>query len=214
MTEEEIPDYNLFMMCEHLNERALSALPESYYFRTCNANELHIWKALPFNTETVPAEYQQLMNQFVADTYAGDMQTFLNSTIFVCNGQNKPIATCSYWKAYGKFNTIQWFKTKTQYEGKGIGRALLSKVMKTFAQTDYPIYLHTQPSSFKAVKLYADFGFQLLKGGQIGHRCNELEQSLPILRQFIPLSDFEQITITNTPEHFIKVMENETTVQF
>jgi hypothetical protein len=29
---------------------------------------------------------------------------------------------------------------------------------------EYPVYLHIQPSSFRAIKLYSDFGFSLLSG--------------------------------------------------
>jgi ribosomal protein S18 acetylase RimI-like enzyme len=214
MTEEEIPDYNIFMMCEQLNNDALSELKSEYYFRNCRPDELERWKAFPFDTESVPAEYEDFMNQFINDSYSSDMQTFFNNTIFVCNKDDTPIATCSYWKAYGKFNSIQWLKTLKEYEGQGLGRAVLSEIMKNFGLDDYPIYLHTQPGSFRAIKLYADFGFKLLKGGKIGHRINQLEKCLPVLREFIPEKDFEKLEITDTPEHFIKLTENETTIQF
>ncbi|WP_255037474.1 GNAT family N-acetyltransferase [Lacihabitans soyangensis] len=214
MTEEEIPDYNIFMMCERLNEEALSQLKSEYYFRNCRPNELQIWKAFPFDSETVPTEYEDFMNQIINDSYGSDMKTFFSNTIFVCNKDDKPIATCSHWKAYGKFNSIHWLKTIKEYEGQCLGRAVLSEIMKSFSSDDFPIYLHTQPGSFRAVKLYADFGFKLLKGGQIGHRPNELEKCLPILREFIPKKDFEKLEIVDTPQHFIKLVENETTIQF
>jgi FR47-like protein len=105
-------------------------------------------------------------------------------------------------------------KTLKEYEGQGLGRAVLSKIMRKLDTEDYPVYLHTQPGSFRAIKLYSDFGFKLLKGGQIGHRTNELEKCLPILSAFIPKKDFEDLEIIDTPESFIKLMENETTIQF
>lgn len=214
MTEEEIPDYNIFMMCEQLNTSALSELKSGYHFRNCRPDELDIWKAFPFDSESVPSEYEDFMNQIINDSYGSDMNTFFNNTIFICNEDDKPIATCSHWKAYGKFNSIHWLKTRKEYEGQGLGRAVLSEIMKNFGSDDYPIYIHTQPGSFRAVKLYADFGFKLLKGGQIGHRKNELEKCLPILREFIPRNDFEKLKIIDTPEHFIKLIEYETTIQF
>src|SRR5690606_36761185 len=65
MREEEIPDYNIFMMCEQLNENALTELNTDYYFRNCRPNELEIWKAFPFDSETVPDEYEDFMNQLI-----------------------------------------------------------------------------------------------------------------------------------------------------
>jgi hypothetical protein len=86
--------------------------------------------------------------------------------------------------------------------------------MKQFYIEDYPIYIHTQPSSFKAIKLYSDFGFKLLKGGRIGHRDNELEKSLQILREFMTQNDFDRLEIIDTPSNFIKLTASETTTQF
>jgi GNAT superfamily N-acetyltransferase len=214
MREEEIPDYNIFMMCEELNKSALTNLDPDYYFRNCRHDELELWKAFPFDSDTVPVEYENFMNQIITDSYSGKMETFFQNTLFVCNKEGKPVATCSYWKAYGKINTIHWLKTRKAYEGKGIGRALLSAIMRRFDREDYPIYIHTQPGSFRAIKLYSDFGFQLLRGGRLGTRMNELEKCLPILKGFMPKKDFEYLRITDTPNNLIRLLEGETTIQF
>jgi ribosomal protein S18 acetylase RimI-like enzyme len=154
------------------------------------------------------------MNKIINDSYRGNMETFFRNTLFVCTQEGKPVATCSYWKAYGKINTIHWLKTRKAYEGKGMGRAVLSAIMRRFDNTDYPIYLHTQPGSFRAIKLYSDFGFQLRRGGQLGTRRNELEKCLPILKEFMSPKDFESLKIIDTPDYLIKLLENETTIQF
>jgi GNAT superfamily N-acetyltransferase len=214
MTEEEIPDYNVFMMCDKLNENALTELSNAYYFRNCRPDELEIWKAFPFDSDTVPTEYEGFMNQIIKDSYSENMDVFFQNTLFVCNKEDKPVATCSYWKAYGKINSIHWLKTMKAYEGKGIGRALLSAIMRRFDSTDYPIYIHTQPGSFRAIKLYSDFGFQLLKGGQLGTRTNELEKCLPILKEFMPQKDFQKLIIRDTPNSLIEALKHETTIQF
>lgn len=214
MKEEEIPDYNIFMMCEQVNPHALTDLPRDYSFRNCRPDELELWKAFPFDSDTVPVEYEGFMNQIVRDSYSGDMDTFFQNTLFVCDNEDKPVATCSHWKAYGKINTIHWLKTRKAYEGKGIGRAVLSAIMRRFDSQDYLIYLHTQPGSFRAIKLYSDFGFQLLRGGRLGTRINELEESLPILKEFMPKKDFASLKIIATPEGLIRMLEGETTIQF
>lgn len=145
MTEEEIPDYNIFIICEKLNKDALIELKRDYYFRNCRPDELEIWKAFPFDSQKVPTEYEGFMNQYVRETYGNNLKLFLHNTLFVCDQHDKPIATCSSWKAYGKFNTVQWLKTLKEHEGKGIGRALLSEIMKRFDNQEYTIFLHTQP---------------------------------------------------------------------
>ncbi|KEO75412.1 GNAT family N-acetyltransferase [Anditalea andensis] len=214
MTEVEIPDYNIFMMCDQLNKNALTELSSDYYFRNCRPNELEKWKAFPFDSETIPSEYEDFMNEIIKDSYSVEMETFYKNTIFICNNEDKPVATCSHWKAYSKFNSIHWLKTLKTHEGQGLGRAILSEIMRKFSTKDYPIYIHTQPGSFRAIKLYSDFGFKLLKGGTIGHRVNELEKCLPILSEFMPKKDFDSLEIVDTPSSFIKLLKNETTIQF
>jgi GNAT superfamily N-acetyltransferase len=214
MIEADIPDFNIFMMCHQVNELAYTDLSNEFYFRNCKPEELEIWKAFPFDSEKVPTEYEDFMNQYIDRTYGENIDLFFQNTFFVCTQDDRPIATCSFWKAYGKINTIQWFKTHKDFEGKGIGRALLSKIMKCFNKNEYPIYLHTQPGSYRAIKLYSDFGFCLLKGEKIGNRINELDLSLPILKQFVPLEDFEKFIFLDTPISLISELENETEIQF
>ena len=51
-------------------------------------------------------------------------------------------------------------------EGKGLGRALLTEILKN---AGLPIYLHTQPTPARAIKLYSDFGFKLTTDPIIGY---------------------------------------------
>lgn len=214
MREEDIPDYNIFMLCEQINPSALSELGPGYTFRNCRPDELELWKAFPFDSDRVPAEYEGMMNQIIHDTYSKHMDVFFRNTLFVCDKADQPVATCSHWKAYGKIHSIHWLKTRKAYEGKGLGRAVLSAIMRRFDRSDYPIILHTQPGSFRAIKLYADFGFQLLKGGKLATRVNELEKSLPILAEFMPGPEFERLRIMDTPGNLIRLLADETTIQF
>lgn len=214
MKEEEIPDYHLFMMCPQLEKTAMRELDGDFYFRNCRPDELEIWKAFPFDSEVVPEEYKDFMDQIIKDSYSREMDTFFKSTLFVCDQHDSPVATCSHWKAYGLFHSIHWLKTLKSHEGKGIGRALVSEIMKQFAKEDYPIFIHTQPGSFRAIKLYSDFGFTLLRGGKLGTRTNDLEKCLPILKEFMPPKAFESLTIVDTPQTLIKELEMEKTIQF
>ena len=39
------------MMCQSLNPKARSKLPDSYHLRNCRKDELAFWKTMPFDTE-------------------------------------------------------------------------------------------------------------------------------------------------------------------
>jgi ribosomal protein S18 acetylase RimI-like enzyme len=214
MKEEEIPDKNIFMMCEELNRTALTALPISYSIRSCRPDELDIWKKMPFDNAELAKEYEGFMSDYFTTTYSSKEELFFAKTLFVCDLQDRPIATCLNWKAYDEFNTIQWFKVLKEYEGQGIGRALLSIVMQELEIHDYPVYLHTQPSSFRAIKLYSDFGFSLLSGDRFGIRSNDLDECLPILKQFMSPAYFQKLRIITAPKEFEEATNKYDTNQF
>ena len=214
MKEEEIPDKNIFMMCEELNRNSLTELPAGYSIRSCRPDDLDIWKMMPFDDANLAKEYDGFMSDYFTTTYGGKEELFFAKTLFVCDLQDKPIATCLIWKAYDKFNTIQWFKVLKEYEGQGIGRALLSIVMQELEMRDYPVYLHTQPSSFRAIKLYSDFGFSLLSGDRFGVRSNDLDECLPMLEQFMPKDYFQKLRIITAPREFEDTMNKYDTNQF
>ncbi|WP_417900949.1 GNAT family N-acetyltransferase [Bacillus haimaensis] len=211
---EEIPDLNIFMMCPSINREALTDLPEGFHVRNLRKEELDIWMAMPFDDPETAKEYKPFMEDFFHTTYGGQDELFFEKTLVVCDKYGEPVATCLLWKAYGRFSTIHWFKVLPSYEGKGIGRALLSIIMKDLKQEDYPVYLHTQPGSYRAIKLYSDFGFDLLSGDRFGSRKNELEESLAILEKCMPKQEFYKLKITEAPEDFKEALESVTTVQF
>ena len=214
MKEEEIPDKNIFMMCEALNRHALSELPGGFSVRNCRREELSIWKAMPFDNPEQAKEYDGFMTDFFRTTYGDREDEFFAKTLFVCDVRDKPVATCLLWKAYDEFNTIHWFKVLKEYEGRGLGRALLSIIMRDLKRTDYPVYLHTQPGSFRAIKLYSDFGFALLPGERFGSRKNDLDECLPILEEFMPRKYFQNLKIAKAPDEFEKALDKYETVQF
>ena len=205
--EEEIPDLNLFMMCKQLNSNALSELSDVVHIRNCRKNELDIWKDMPFDDPKEAKEYREFMTDYFATVYTNKGDLFFEKCLFVCDTNDNPIATAFIWKAYDEFNAVHWFKVLRKHEGKGIGRALLSTVMKKLEKEDYPVYLHTQPASYRAIKLYSDFGFNLLSDPIIGRRSNDLEECLPVLEKYMTNKDFKILQTSAAPEYFLKNLE-------
>ena len=214
MNEGNIPDLNIFMMCEKLNENALKEIPSGFHVRTCQKNELEIWKEFPFDSEEDKKLYLNFMTKYFNTVYMPYGDLFYNSCLFICDENDKPIATCFAWKAYNKFYTIHWLKVLKGYEGKGLGRAILSAAIKHIPNNEYPIYLHTQPGSFRAIKLYSDFGFSILTDEYIGNRKNEFEESIPYLKHFMGADNFKKLTFTKSDGEFSKLASQYTTDQF
>jgi ribosomal protein S18 acetylase RimI-like enzyme len=202
--EEKAADKNLFMMCTEVNKESFSELPDGYHIRNCKEDELDIWKAMPFDEKDLAKKYYVFMTDYFNNVYWKKKDEFFKKCIFVCDVEDKPIGTCFIWKAYDKINTIHWLKILKNYEGKGLGRALLTVVMKYLQKDDYPVYLHTQPSSYRAIKLYSDFGFSLLLNPVIGNRKNDLEECLKTLQEYMPQKIFEKLRIATAPDNFLE----------
>lgn len=203
---QNIPDKNLFMMCSKLNIDALSSLPEGFTFRLCKKDELNIWKDMHFDDKKIALEYRGYMDKFFNDVYAPYGDLFFDKCLFVCDKDDTPVAICFSWKIYDKITTLHWFKVVKEYENLGIGRALLSKVMSEIKDCEYPVFLHTQPSSYRAIKLYTDFGFEFITDEYVGARKNELDDSLPILKEFMTDDSFKKIKTTNAPKYFLNTI--------
>lgn len=210
----KVTDNNLFMMCKECSASAFSQLPTGYSVRKCNKTELNIWKEFPFDNEEDKIKYEQYMTEYFDKVYKADEERFWDSCLFVCDNNDIPVGTCFAWKAYGNVTTIQWLKVKKEYEGYGLGRALLSFILRSLNKDDYPIYLHTQPGSFRAIKLYSDFGFVLLTDDKIGYRQNQLNESLQYLKENMPSEYYESLSFDTAPKSFLLAVQTSEVAQF
>ncbi len=212
MLEKDIPDLNIFMVCDKVNTKAFSHLPKGYNFRLCRRDELDIWKGFPFDDEKLKEEFRPYMTDFFKTTYSSDEDLFFKKCLFVVDEKDTPVATCFVWRAYGKVPSVHWFKTLKQCEGQGIGRALLTEVIS--GEKDFPIILHTQPSSYRAIKLYSDFGFKIATNEKVGMRENQYEQALPILREFMTPQSYKNLQFGEICKEYIDIIGKEETNQF
>jgi hypothetical protein len=101
-----------------------------------------------------------------------------------------------------------------EYENNGIGRALLSAVMRTLTPSDYPVYLHTQVGSYRAIKLYSDFGFKILKDNPVGLRQNDLSTAIPHLKARMPTTAFNGLEFCFAEQQFLIRAANSSTNDF
>jgi GNAT superfamily N-acetyltransferase len=178
-------NYNLFMQCDKPDKTAFRGLPDGFSFRLCHRDELDVWKLV-----VSEEQYVSYITEYYEQVYAKHADEFFRRCTFVCDSDDKPVASTYIWRSYNKINTVGWFRVLPEYEGRGLGRALLSNI---FTNVDFPVFLHTQPTSAKAIKLYSDFGFKLLTDPTIGYRKNNLAESLPYLQRVLPESDYKKL---------------------
>ena len=186
MLERDIPDRNLFMMCEKPNPAAFTDAPAPYHIRPIRPEEMDFWYSVHFDCEEGDiTPHIAYMKDYFRRVYQPRETEFFEHCLVICGADDVPLGTCFAWRVYDAVWTVHWYKVSKCHEGKGLGRALLSAVLNTVPMDEYPVYLHTQPSSFRAIHLYTEFGFSLLDDPVVGHRENHLDECLPYLEYFM-----------------------------
>lgn len=194
---QEIGNHNLFMMCEKKRTAAFRDLPEGYWITTCTKDRFSDWLAV-----AVDARYRHLLLAFYQQVYAAQEDTFLKRCYLVYDQHHTAVATALLWKAYGQFESLGWVRTLPAYEGRGIGRGLLSAVL---SQAEAPIYLHTQPTSITAISLYLDLGFVFLDDPRIGMRSNDVFKDQELLEKLLD----RKLPFKAAPASFIQALKDQ-----
>ena len=113
--------------------------------------------------------------------------------MFAVNEDDIPVATSGIWRSYNRINTVLGFFVLPEYEGRGIGRGLFSDVLRN---TEFPVYVHSHPIAYRAVKLYSGFGFKLITDPIVGYRINNLQDGLLYLKEVLPEKDYMALQTT------------------
>ena len=95
------------------------------------------------------------------------------------------IGTSWITEAYirGAQMTGKWELAAVYSRSEEKGRALAARTMEIFAQKgETPVYLHTQPWSWKAILLYMQLGFRLQRSDAFAAYENQTEQALRTLQ--------------------------------
>ena len=176
---------NLFMMCAQPNKAAFRQIPAPFTIRPCRAEETGLWTLLCTESE----EDVACAREYIDEIYAPIDPLFYRRILFACDENDRPVGACMLWKAYGCMDTVHWLRVLPEYEGLGIGRALLGACL---SGAQGPVLLHTQEHNQRAIALYHSFGFRFVTDPAIGLRKNDYAEALPLLRKALPERVFEE----------------------
>ena len=94
---------------------------------------------------------------------------------------------------------LHWLAVADDYSGRSYARMLIAQVMLLFDKYApmESIYLHTQPWSYRAIKLYNDFGFCMSRTDVYGTAVNEYEEAMAILGKCMSREAYEKLMLTS-----------------
>ena len=184
MLDRSIPYYNIIMRCDRFDP-----LPESAQGITVRnyqeGDEKH-WAEIECSIgdfSSVDEAERYFITHYTDEIY--------NRCFFAMDKAKNVIGTCIAWhdlKDNETVSSLHWLAVAPKYQGSGAGKALLNAVMNYYCQNHLmPVYLHTQPWSYKAIKLYLSAGFKIMKTDTFADYTNEYNEAISVLKNYLTL---------------------------
>jgi GNAT superfamily N-acetyltransferase len=142
----------------------LAPLPIDYQFVNYMSGDEQAWgeiEAAVLEFDTVEEAVDYFKTNYIP--YQSEVK---RRTIFIQNKDKEKVATFTAWWNYTgerRHPFMHWVAVKPQYQGLGLGRAIISKGLNLMVniEGDCDMYIPTQTWSHKAIKVYRWAGFEI-----------------------------------------------------
>ena len=163
MLDKSLPYTPLLMIKTDTENYPKFDLPEGYSFRFYQAGDEEKWAELECalgQFETVEAGIKCFSREFLEGYEIRPQERML----FVVDPEEKYVATAALWTGdfLGKeHQRVHWVAVSDECAGKGIAKALLSRVLQLYGELGYQgfIFLRTGTWNYPAIGIYKKFGF-------------------------------------------------------
>ena len=198
MIDRSIPYYNLILKCNEICIPPVS-LPEGYSFKMYEVGDEKRWAKL--ETEIGDFSSVEEAEIYFRTNYCNQIDELKRRCVFVVDSYGDVVGSCIAWhdlKGKDAVASLHWLVVSPEHQGKHTGLALCQKVMDIFKEHgETPIYIHTQPWSYKAILLYIKLGFKIQKTDTFSHYENQYEQAIKTLNNLLSDSQSNQIILSS-----------------
>lgn len=158
--------YELLMTYNDTSKFNKHDLPNGYYFTFYKPGDEFKWVDIHMQTGEF-TDYEYALEVF-HDFYDNFINELDKRCIFIVNDEGKKIGTATISKLneeeYGYNAVVDWVAISKEYQGKGLARPLISRLLQLANELGHTkILLHTQTHTWLAAKLYLDEGFEPFK---------------------------------------------------
>ena len=191
MLDRTIPFYNTILRCDNYQYKD-AVLPKGFSIVPYKSGYEKAWAELEYSI----GDFESLeeAESYFISTYLQN-GSMMNNILFLLNEDNQVVGSCIAWQDKRKesiVSSLHWLVVDENYHGMGLGKALCYATMNIFeAQDKFPVYIHTQPWSWKAIILYLSLGFKLQKHDTFSHYENEYYQAMAELKKIVSEKQFE-----------------------
>ena len=185
MLDRTIPFYNTIMKCSSLRKYNVE-LPDGFSIVPYQCGYEREWAKLEYAVGDFSSV--QEAEDYFTEAYLQRQELF-SRILFMLNRKSEIVGSCIAWqdiRGESSISSLHWLVVKEPYQGIGLGRALSAAVMNIFAEYDaFPVYIHTQPWSWKAILLYLSLGFKLQRTDTFSHYVNEYGKAMAELKKIV-----------------------------
>ena len=189
MLDKSIQYYDILMKREKGCPYEKYMLPEGYDFVSFKSGDEKEWAEIETSVGEFDKEVDAL-TYFQSDylPFKGEIE---RRCFFVVDKHHRKIATCTIWWCYTGYRRdpwLHWVAVMPEYQGLGIGKALLSECMRKLLdiEGDRDTFLHTQTWSYKALNIYRKMGFKITdEKGLAGYENNDREKAIALLEIYL-----------------------------
>lgn len=143
-------------------------LPKGYRFVFYQPGDRDAWIRIEISAKELTDEAQGLR---VWQQYYGNVEETLPARmLFIENEQGEKVATATaFYDANGdlppRCAQLHWVAVRRDHQGRGLARPLIAQTLQLMKQLGHTeAVLHTQTTTWVAVRLYLDFGFRPAPG--------------------------------------------------
>ena len=152
-------DASFLMIRLNLQDIPDVPFPAGYGLRPMTVQDIGLWTDIQRDAEP----HLRITDTTFLDEFGDDLAALPWRCFLVTDPAGRGIGTISAWycrdfrgEDYGR---IHWVCLRPSAQGKGLGKAAMSQVLRIMAQWHGRCFLQTSPERLAAIKLYLDFGF-------------------------------------------------------
>ena len=190
MIDKSIEYKSIIMRCDKVNSSAFCELSNDVEIQYYEQGMEEIWIEIQKSVGEFENYSDADIKDYFKDKFLSKTNELVKRCIFLKDlNSGFYVGTCCAWmgkKENEVVPVLHWLAVRDGFENKRYARMLITEIMKIFGNLDHEksIYLHTQPCSYKAIKLYSDFGFCISKHDNISAE-NEWDEALQILKIYM-----------------------------
>jgi len=193
MLDRTIPYFDIIMRCDRILPMEIK-LPEGYAIRAYQPGDEDAWATLMCAVGE-QTDFAEAKAEFTRRYLSAPNRIF-----FAADAEGTVVGTAIAWN--DSLRVLHWLAVHPAHQRKGLGRALCQTALRLFRREDnsLPVWLHTQPWSWKAILLYVSLGFKLQPRDTIYNYENQYAQAMETLKAIVTPEQFAKIKAASAPD--------------